>query len=156
MPDPKTAFVLGDAGVTILARAVGGNGTSITQSSLSTLKFQIWRCFPKNISFKGPEPNILQLRNGEQEKPPESSGPPQSFTISSVVFNTLQTGAVWKEDAVGFNFRADLPATSFPSPTVAEYPKKRFYEVMIQAAPTTGAVFGWNYYFAVEPNLWKP
>lgn len=42
-----------------------------------------------------------------------------TLTISSVIFNALQTGSlgnIWTQDSIGFNFLATLPASSnFPS-----------------------------------------
>lgn len=38
-----------------------------------------------------------------------------SLTIASVIYNTLQTGTIWGVDSTGFNFKATIAASSFPT-----------------------------------------
>ena len=38
-----------------------------------------------------------------------------TLTVSSVVFNTLQTGTIWDEDSTGYNFKTQLALANFAS-----------------------------------------
>lgn len=38
-----------------------------------------------------------------------------SLTVSSVVYNSLQAGTIWGVDSTGFNFKATLANTLFPT-----------------------------------------
>lgn len=37
-----------------------------------------------------------------------------SFAPSSCIYNQLQTGLIWAEDTLGYNFKVTLPAVCFP------------------------------------------
>jgi len=89
-----TGVVWERSGVSLMARIVGQDAQNITQSALVS------------ISFK-----IFDLAVPEAAK---SSG---TLTVSSVVFNTLQTDTRWTKDATGYNFRHDVGATAFSGGT---------------------------------------
>lgn len=38
-----------------------------------------------------------------------------TLTVSSVIYNSLQTGSIWTVDSTGFNFKATLAASLFPT-----------------------------------------
>lgn len=38
-----------------------------------------------------------------------------TLTISSVVYNTLQTGTIWSRDSTGFNMKVSLSSNLFPT-----------------------------------------
>jgi hypothetical protein len=59
-----------------------------------------------------------------------------TLTISSVVFDTLQTD--WDEDSTGYNFRAELPTTAFPT-------GGRNYQAEVKITTSGGGV-GWVKY----------
>jgi hypothetical protein len=94
MPQAKvnTGFAFEDAGVALMARVEGWNGVNIVQSDLSAIQY----C----VTNKNTGATVIAST---------------SLTISSVVFNTLQTPAVWQTDATGYNFRHNVPAAAFPS-----------------------------------------
>jgi hypothetical protein len=56
-----------------------------------------------------------------------------AVTISSTVFDTLQTGTVWDEDSTGYNFRHLIAAAAFPTPGL--------YTVEYKFTLTSGRVF---------------
>jgi hypothetical protein len=39
-----------------------------------------------------------------------------AVTVSSSVYDTMQTGTVWTEDSTGYNFKHRVPGTAFPAP----------------------------------------
>jgi len=54
-----------------------------------------------------------------------------ALTVSSVVFDTLQTGdARWTEDDIGFNFAYETPAAAFPD--------AGHYRIEFRFTPTAG------------------
>jgi hypothetical protein len=59
-----------------------------------------------------------------------------TLTISSVVFDTLQTS--WGEDSTGYNFLAEIPTTAFPS-------GGKNYQAEVKITTTGGGV-GWVKY----------
>lgn len=95
-----TGVVVGQSGVTLMARILGNSGTPITQSDISTIAYTI--------------------RNLTLGTTPVTS---TSLTVSSVVFNALQqSDQRWTADSQyapgtdrrwGYNFLATLPAASF-------------------------------------------
>ena len=82
-----TGTAVEDAGVILLARVVGNDGTPITQASLTAITYSVY-----DIT------NSVSLGTG-------------TFTISSVVYDTLQTGELWDVDSTGYNFKAAIPAS---------------------------------------------
>ena len=57
-----------------------------------------------------------------------------TLTISSVIYNALQTGSIWTVDTTGFNFKATLAASLFLSPSTT-------YTVEFKNTLTGGNVF---------------
>jgi len=59
-----------------------------------------------------------------------------TLTISSVVFDSLQTDATWVPgvDSIGYNFMADIPATAFPD-------GDNKYRAEVKGTATGGTIF---------------
>jgi len=57
-----------------------------------------------------------------------------ALTVSSVIFNTLQTDGRWTEDNTGYNFRHDVASTILTDPT-------RKYEIEYKFTPVSGSPF---------------
>lgn len=101
-----------DSGATILARAYGTSGSYITQAAISSIT-----CAVTDITT-GTAVSVIT----------------PSIVVSSVVFDTLQTGGMWTKDSTGYNFRHALPATAFPD-------SGHVYQVVYTVTPSSGAVF---------------
>lgn len=76
----------------LLARIRSVNGSYLTQASLSSITYAVF-------NLTGNTPSTVL-----------SSG---TLTISSVVFDSLQTDARWTTDSVGYNFRVTIPGSAF-------------------------------------------
>ena len=108
------ATFIEDQGWTALARIENPSGSLITQATLSTITYQVY------------------------DATTERSSGATALTISSVVFDTLQGTSLsdsrWAIDSTGYNFRAELPASVFPS-------DGKDYRVEFKFTPTSGAAF---------------
>lgn len=104
--------VFADSGSTLLARVYGTAGTYLTQAATSSIT-----CAVNDITTGSPVSVITP-----------------SIVVSSVIFDTLQTGGMWTRDSTGYNFRHAMPATAFPD-------AGHVYEVIYTVTPTSGAVF---------------
>lgn len=76
---------------TTLARVVGNAGTAITQATISTIVCKVF------------------LESGST---PDTAVVTPTVTVSSAVFDTLQTDSRWTKDGTGYNFRFTVPGTS--------------------------------------------
>ena len=101
-----------DSGASFMARIYGNDGAVIVQASISSIAYKVF-------NFK------------TSKTAPVSEG---ALTVSSVVFDTLQTDARWTEDSTGYNFRWDAPATIFTT-------GGDVYLIEIKFTPASGAVF---------------
>lgn len=72
----------------MLARVVGNDAANITQASLTSVKYTIYE-------LDEDDPDSRTAVAGHSAV---------AVTISTSVFNTLQTDAVWTKDATGYNF----------------------------------------------------
>jgi hypothetical protein len=106
------ATVFEDGGAIALARILGWDGSAIEQSEVTSIT-----CAVTNITTGSPVSVITP-----------------SITVSDVIFDTLQTTALWTKDSTGFNFKHALPATAFPT-------GNNVYRVEYKFTPTAGAVF---------------
>ncbi len=83
-----------DGTCTLLARVYGASGTAITQATCSSIAYTITDTTNSTVVDSG------------------------SLTIASVVYDTLQTDAIWTRDSTGYNFKWTPAYTSFPTPSV--------------------------------------
>jgi hypothetical protein len=94
MPTEAEVFgsaVWADGPAVCLARILGLDGAYIQQSDISSISYTVY-----------------DLDNSSAVV---VSG---TFTVAATIYNTLQTGQIWTEDEMGYNFKATLPATCFP------------------------------------------
>lgn len=106
----KVAKVIEGAGAVLLARVVGNAGTPITQASLSSISRLVY--VPATATSV-------------------SSG---TLTISSVVYDALQTGDLWAADSEGYNFKDTIGASTLSEGNTV-------YRVEYKFTPTSGEVF---------------
>jgi hypothetical protein len=113
MPTPTIikGVVIEDGGATLLARIVGNAGTVITQATITSITYQEFK--------KGTTIDIAVN---------------SPLTVSSVVFDALQTDAIWTIDSTGYNFSYAAAATEFPD-------GRETYEWEFKFTPSTGQVF---------------
>lgn len=85
-----SASVWEDATAVMLARVVGSDADNVAQADISSIACKV---------FDAAGTQIIN----------------PSITVSSVIYDTLQTGDEWTVDATGYNFRHALPTTAFPT-----------------------------------------
>jgi hypothetical protein len=100
-----------DSGIVLMARVQNISGTNITQGSVSGITYSVFDLVDGTAVVSG-----------------------SSLTVSTVVFDTLQTPAIWTTDTTGYNFRHDAPATALPN-------GERTYRFEYKFTPTSGEVF---------------
>ena len=110
MPIPKRASIWEDSGVFLAARILGNDGAYLTQATTSSITYL-----------------VHDITAGADI----TSG---SLTVSSVIFDALQTDDRWTEDTTGYNFGYAAAASSFATPD-------HTYRVEFKFTPTSGQVF---------------
>ncbi len=109
----------------LLARVTDTVGTVLTQSDISSIEYQIY-----------PEDSTTAVVGAT------------SLTVSSVIYDTLQTHAAWIKDTTGYNFRhevsgaalGDQPAITF-DPDVTYIVEHKF---VLADPPSTGTTIRTN------------
>lgn len=109
---PIEGKVWEDGGAFFMARVTGRDAANITQATISSITYKVF--------------DIKDLPGSEK-----TSG---TLTVSDVVFNTLQTDNRWSKDSTGYNFRHEMPASTFAD-------GDRFYQVEYLFTPSTGEKF---------------
>jgi hypothetical protein len=84
-----------DSSASFLARIRKANGGLIQQSDINSILVKVFNTHASSVT-------------------PVYS---DTLVISSVIFNTLQTGEQWGLDATGYNFIHTVPATAFATPS---------------------------------------
>jgi len=120
MPQAKdiygTAFKNGTA--VLMARIVNSDGDDIQQSDVSAVKYSVYELDPC-------QPDVLTVVAGHDAV---------SLTVSSVIYDTLQTGGLWTVDEEGYNFRHEINVSSAEA-----FPKAGAqYQVRYELTPTDG------------------
>lgn len=108
-----SADIWEDSGATCQARIIGQAGVNITQASLSSITCKVFDL------------------NGTTPDTPVAT---PTVTISSSVFDALQTDATWSTDDTGYNFSHTLAASIF---TTGDHR----YRVEYTFTPVTGEAF---------------
>ena len=111
-----SAFKNGSA--TLLARIVGPDGANILQSDVNTIEYTVYLLDDQDPDSRTPVAGHTDV----------------ALTVADVIFNTLQTDAIWTVDATGYNFRHVLDVSSNQAFAVAG----RRYLVEYQLTPAVG------------------
>lgn len=110
-----------DSDVFLMARIAGEDGAYITQASITSIT-----CYIQN------------LNTGTAPTPP-------SITVSDVVFDALQTDAIWTADSTGYNFKVQVADTFF-----AEGDTKYLVEFRFTSASTPDFKFPVQYFLITK------
>jgi hypothetical protein len=121
---PGIGYVIEDGGASFMSRVVGNAGVNITQSVITSIAVKVFDV---------------------DSDTPDTATYSATLTVSAVVFDTLQTDARWTEDATGYNFRHDMPASAFPT-------GEHKYRVEYKFTPATGEVF-WVLFDVTATNV---
>jgi len=100
-----------DSGFSLMALLKGTDAENVEQADISSIAYSVY-----DLSSTG------------------SSTDTGTLTVASVIFDSLQTDSRWSTDAVGYNFRWDVPAS-----IVADGAKS--YRIEIAFTPASGEVF---------------
>lgn len=111
IPKPILGVAIEDGGATLLARIVGNDAVNITQGSLTSITYQVFAT--------GTTVDIAKN---------------SSLSKTTVIFDTLQTDAVWTIDTTGYNFKYAADVLEFPSGNTV-------YIFEIKFTPGTGQPF---------------
>ena len=103
-----------------MARVVGADGSAVTQSDISTAEYSIYL-------LDDQDPDSLTAVDDHDAV---------SLTVSSVVYDTLQTDDIWDKDTTGFNFKYTIDISTNAAFTVAG----RKYQIRFELTPATGQV----------------
>jgi hypothetical protein len=111
-----TAFKNGS--VTLLARIVNGLGVNIVRTDIVAVKYFV---------------HLLDDQNPDG-RTPVTGHTDVALAVSDVIFNTLQTDAIWTVDGTGYNFRHVMDISAYQAFAVAG----RRYLIEYQLSPTVG------------------
>jgi len=111
MSKVNTDTVFAGSGITFLARLRGDDGQLITQASLSGVTVDVWDRSNSDVS-------VLST----------------AVTVTTSVFDTLQTDPRWTADTTGYNFRYDMADTVLSQ-------DNHKYRVEFWFTPVTGSKF---------------
>lgn len=111
-----TVFKNGSA--TLLARVVGAAGTAVNRASIQSAKYSI---FLIDTTEKDSQTAIAGHTNVTVAK-------------AGLIFDTLQTDAVWDVDSTGYNFKHVLSVTTHQAFATAG----ENYLIVFTLTPTTG------------------
>jgi hypothetical protein len=111
-----TAFKNGS--VTLLARIVGAGGANILQADINTVKYTAYLLDDQNADSRTAVAEHANV----------------ALVVADVIFDALQTDAIWTVDATGYNFRHVLDVSAHQAFAVAG----RRYLIEYQLTPAVG------------------
>ncbi len=112
------AFRNGSA--TLMARVVGSNGAAVTRTDIASARYSVYLLDDQDADGR-------QAVAGHDNV---------SLTVANVIFNGLQTDALWTVDSIGYNFRHVVDVSANQAFTVAG----RRFLVEFELTPGAGQV----------------
>ena len=106
--------------VTLLARVVGKDGANIVQADIASAKYSIYLLDDQDADARTAVTGHTDV----------------ALTVAAVVFDTLQTDALWTVDETGYNFRHVLDVSAQEAFTIAG----RRFLVEFELTPVSGQV----------------
>ena len=90
MPDAQDIMgqVFDNGTGTMLARLIGADGDALVQADISTITYSVFLIDDQDPDNKTAAPGYLNV----------------PLVVADVIFDTLQTDAIWTVDATGYNF----------------------------------------------------
>jgi len=113
-----TAFKNGSA--TLLARVVGGGGQAIAQADIASAEYSVYLLDDQDADARTAVTGHAGV----------------SLNVADVIFNSLQTDALWTVDTTGYNFRHVLDVSANAAFAAAG----RRYLVEFTLTPASGQV----------------
>jgi hypothetical protein len=113
-----TAFKNGSA--TLMARVVRQTGANISESDISAIHYSVYLLDDQNADSRTAVTGHTNV----------------ALAVAGVVFNTLQTDAIWTVDTTGYNFRHVLDISAQTAFAIAG----RRYLIEYRITPTAGQV----------------
>lgn len=104
-----------------MARVLGNAATAITQATITSISLAVYEYDTEEEATANTDGTVV-------------SGVGGSLTVSSVVYDTLQTGSIWTRDSTGYNFLYAAPATCLPT-------GGKWYRFEFKFTPSSGAAF---------------
>ena len=103
---------------TMLARVVGADAANVTQSDISTGTYSIY---------------LLNDQDADS-RTAVTGHTDAALVVADVIFDTLQTDAIWTKDSTGYNFKHEIVISSNEAFAIAG----REYLVEVSLTPTSG------------------
>ncbi len=112
--------VFKNGSATLLARVVGADGTPVTQASIASAVYSI-----ELLDENDPDAGTAVAGHADV-----------AIGVADLIYDTLQTDALWDVDSTGYNFKHTLDVSVDPAFAVAG----RQYRIVFQLTPTAGQV----------------
>ena len=106
-------IVIEDGAACFLARILGNDATPVIQAAVQSISVKVF-----DVDATDPDTAVYSA----------------NLTVSTAIYDTLQTDDRWTEDDTGYNFRHDMPASAFQT-------GDHNYRVEYKFTPTLGEVF---------------
>lgn len=103
---------------TFLARVLGPSGAPVTRAEISSIGYSLYLLDDR-------DPDARTAVTGHEQV---------ALTVDSVLLVSLETGAIWTRDAIGYNFRHTLGVSTQPAFATAG----RRYLLEYRLTPATG------------------
>jgi len=112
MPNPhiENGSVWEDAGSTLMSRVIAPDGSALQQADATSIAYCL---------YKGTETTVTTS---------------SALTVASVVYDTLQTDAIWTKDSTGYNFKHVISSSTLSDPNTV-------YRAEYWFTPASGEVF---------------